>query len=197
MAHHRLNAHSIARCRLMDTGLLQFNQTGGVSCCCCCYLVFRQKRHALTGVRNDSATNRARALSCKDMSVQTENRRGGACTYEELHLGNLLVNLLLELDDKVDELVLEHFLGVEVCYQEGDVVALFTLARLSPSSSSYLPAGKSIHHTYRNWFSSQDEKGLGSVLSSVSSRTRMACSTPQCTQAQANQKGHTSSRETA
>lgn len=42
---------------------------------------------------------------------------------EELHLGNLLVNLLLELNDKVDKLVLQHLFGVEVCYQEGNVIA--------------------------------------------------------------------------
>lgn len=44
--------------------------------------------------------------------------------YEELHFGNLLVHLLHELDDEVDELVLEHLLGVEVCDEERDVVAL-------------------------------------------------------------------------
>lgn len=49
-------------------------------------------------------------------------------TYEELHLGNLLVNLLLELNDEVDKLVLQHLLGVEVCYQEGNVIALCWIA---------------------------------------------------------------------
>lgn len=44
-------------------------------------------------------------------------------TYKELHLGDLLVDLLHELDDKVDELVLEHLLGVEVGHEERDVVA--------------------------------------------------------------------------
>lgn len=50
-----------------------------------------------------------------------------AMTYEELHLGNLLVNLLLELNDKVDKLVLQHLFGVEVCYQEGNVIALYRI----------------------------------------------------------------------
>lgn len=50
-------------------------------------------------------------------------------TYEKLHLGDLLVHLLLELDDKVDQLMLQHFLRVEVCYQEGDIIALFQSAR--------------------------------------------------------------------
>lgn len=45
-------------------------------------------------------------------------------TYEELHLGNLLVYLFHELDDEVNKLVLEHLLGVEVCNEEGDVVSL-------------------------------------------------------------------------
>ena len=45
-------------------------------------------------------------------------------TYEEFHLGNLLVNLLHELDDKVDKLVLQHLLGVEIGDEEGDVVSL-------------------------------------------------------------------------
>ena len=44
--------------------------------------------------------------------------------YEELHLGNLLVNLFHELDNEVDKLVLEHLLGVEVCNEERDVISL-------------------------------------------------------------------------
>lgn len=95
---------------------------------------WREKKGArgkvLTGVRKDSATNRALALSCKEgdyMLVHIQYPVYGRAvytTYEELHLGNLLVNLLLELNDKVDKLVLQHLFGVEVCYQEGNVVAL-------------------------------------------------------------------------
>ena len=48
----------------------------------------------------------------------------GSETYEELHLGDFLVDLLHELNDEVDELVLEHLFGVEVGDEEGDVVAL-------------------------------------------------------------------------
>ena len=59
-------------------------------------------------------------------------------TYEEFHLGNLLVNLLHELDDKVDKLVLQHLLGVEIGDEEGDVVAL-------------------------NGFAAEDEEGLGAL----------------------------------
>ena len=42
----------------------------------------------------------------------------------ELHLRDLLVDLLHEVDDEVDQLVPEHLLGVEVGDQETDVVAL-------------------------------------------------------------------------
>jgi hypothetical protein len=101
------------------------------------------RKKALTGVRKDSATNRALALSCKDgrdilARVQyPKYSRAVHMTYEELHLGNLLVNLLLELNDKVDKLVLQHLFGVEVCYQEGNVVALCRIARQYTYSRSY------------------------------------------------------------
>lgn len=45
-------------------------------------------------------------------------------TYKQLHFGDFLVDFLHELDDKVDQLVLEHLLSVEVCDEEGDVIAL-------------------------------------------------------------------------
>lgn len=54
--------------------------------------------------------------------TQSEPRNG--YTYKELHLGNLLVNFLHELNDKVDQFVLQHLLGVEICYQERNVIAL-------------------------------------------------------------------------
>ena len=54
--------------------------------------------------------------------------RSPLAAYEELHLRNLLVNLLHELDNEVDQLVLQHLLGVEVCNQERDVVALDRLS---------------------------------------------------------------------
>lgn len=44
------------------------------------------------------------------------SHESSSCVQEELHLGNFLVNLLHKLNDKVDKLVLEHFLGVEVGY---------------------------------------------------------------------------------
>jgi len=49
--------------------------------------------------------------------------------YEKLHLRNLLVHLLHEVNDEVDQFVLEHFLGVEIGNKEGDVVALYRRQR--------------------------------------------------------------------
>jgi hypothetical protein len=46
--------------------------------------------------------------------------------YEELHLGNLLVDLFHELNNEIDKLVLQHLLGMEVCDEEGDVVSLLS-----------------------------------------------------------------------
>lgn len=45
-------------------------------------------------------------------------------TYKELHLRDLLVDLLHKLNDKVDQLVLQHLLGMEVCDQERNVISL-------------------------------------------------------------------------
>lgn len=112
---------------LVDTCLSQFNQTSSrwLDTPCC-----TKKGKVLTGVKKDSATNRALALSCKAGDNSLVDIQHPVCgrvvyrTYEELHLGNLLVNLLLELNDKVDKLVLQHLFGVEVCYQERNVVAL-------------------------------------------------------------------------
>ena len=48
----------------------------------------------------------------------------GLRTYEELHLRNLPVDLLHELNDEVHQLVLQHLLGMEVGNEERDIVAL-------------------------------------------------------------------------
>lgn len=50
----------------------------------------------------------------------------GAGIEVELHLAELLVDVLHKLNDKVDELVLVHLLRVRVGDQEADVVALST-----------------------------------------------------------------------
>ena len=42
----------------------------------------------------------------------------------QLHLGNLFVDVLHELNDEVDELVLQHGLGMKIGDQKGNVVAL-------------------------------------------------------------------------
>ena len=44
----------------------------------------------------------------------------------QLHLGDLLVDLLHEVNHKVHQFVLEHLLRVEVGYEEGNVVTLWT-----------------------------------------------------------------------
>lgn len=49
-------------------------------------------------------------------------------TYKELHLGDLFVDLLHELNDKVDELVFQHFLCMEIRNQERDVVSLHIMS---------------------------------------------------------------------
>lgn len=43
---------------------------------------------------------------------------------EQLHLRDLLVHLFHELYNEVDQLMFQHLLGVEVCNQERDVIAL-------------------------------------------------------------------------
>ena len=75
-------------------------------------------------IRN--ATYRTEVALCDDP---------GPCIQAQLHLANLLVDLLHELDDEIDELVLEHRLGVCICDEKGDVVA-------------------------RHGFPAQDDKGL-------------------------------------
>jgi hypothetical protein len=51
-------------------------------------------------------------------------RGSGLGAYEKLHLGDFLVHLLHKLNYKVNQLVLQHFLGVEVGDEEGYVVSL-------------------------------------------------------------------------
>ena len=58
-----------------------------------------------------------------------------SCVQEELHLRDLLVHILHELDDKVHQLVLQHLLGVEVGDEERNVIAL-------PNDQQLFPPGK-------------------------------------------------------
>jgi len=52
---------------------------------------------------------------------------------EELHLRNLLVHVLHELNDEVHQLVLQHLLSVEVGNEEGNIIALPNDQQSNPS----------------------------------------------------------------
>ena len=85
-------------------------------------------RDRLTGVRKDSATNRALAFSCMMYKHPKIHRNFHVSTYEKLHLGYFLVNLFHELYDEIHEFMLQHLFGVEVGDQERYIIALVTLA---------------------------------------------------------------------
>lgn len=83
-----------------------------------------------TGVRKDSATNLARAFSCSTGQIicgsadgempemRYESLQVIRKTYEKLHLRNLLIHLFHELYDEINQLMLQHFLGMKIGYQE-------------------------------------------------------------------------------
>lgn len=52
-----------------------------------------------------------------------------ACVDSQLHLADLFVDFLHEMDDKVHQLVLIHLLRVEVGDEEADVIALIESER--------------------------------------------------------------------
>lgn len=56
-------------------------------------------------------------------------------SYEKLHLGNLLIHFLHELDYKVDQLMLQHLLGVKVGDEERDIITLTAVSNVLPSPS--------------------------------------------------------------
>ena len=58
-----------------------------------------------------------------------------SCVQEELHLRDLLVHVLHELNDEVHQLVLQHLLGMEVGDEERNVIAL-------PNDQQLFPPGK-------------------------------------------------------
>lgn len=73
------------------------------------------------------------------MTIRTRNDQSGRQTHileeflshnassgvdRQLHLADLLVDLLHKVDDKVHQFVLVHLLRVEVCDKKADVVAL-------------------------------------------------------------------------
>lgn len=47
-----------------------------------------------------------------------EGLRGSRKTYKKLHLGYLFIYLFHELYDKINQLMLQHLLGMEIRYQE-------------------------------------------------------------------------------
>jgi hypothetical protein len=51
------------------------------------------------------------------------SHKTGPRIQEQLHLRNLLVHLLHELDNKVHQLVLQHLLGVEIGNEEADIIS--------------------------------------------------------------------------
>jgi len=48
--------------------------------------------------------------------------------YEKLHLGDLLVYLLHELNDEIHQLVLKHLFRMEIRDEKGDVIALSSVS---------------------------------------------------------------------
>lgn len=82
---------------------------------------------------NDNFSEHKSIISAKSYPLEellcTDARPG---VERQLHLADLLVNFLHEMDNKVHQLVLEHLLRVKVGDQERDVVALRAL-RLSRS----------------------------------------------------------------
>ena len=83
-------------------------------------------------------------------------------SHEKLHLRDLLVDLLHELYYKVNELVLQHLLGVEVGDEKGDVISLARSAIdprqwQDPASIRYL-----------NSLPSQNEEGFGALSQEAS-----------------------------
>lgn len=82
----------------------------------------QKKRHRLTGVKKDSATNLALAFNCSPCQQALET--AFQSTYEEFHLRNLLVNLLHELYNEIHQLVLQHLLCMEIRNQERNIISL-------------------------------------------------------------------------
>lgn len=46
-------------------------------------------------------------------------------TYKELHLGDLFIDFLHELNNEIHQLMLEHLFSMGVCDQERNIIALF------------------------------------------------------------------------
>ena len=95
---------------------------------------------------------------CTYRSQEALSHETGSCVQEELHLRDFLVDVLHELDDKVDQLVLQHLFGVEVCDQERNIIALPTGQSTCPVPHAYASTS-----TYIDRLPPQDEEGLRSL----------------------------------
>lgn len=76
---------------------------------------------------------KARQEQCTYRRQEALGYETSSCVQEELHLRDLLVHILHELDDEVHQLVLQHLLGVEVGDEEGNVIALSNDQQLIPT----------------------------------------------------------------
>lgn len=83
----------------------------------CCSL---SQTTAASQFRRPAANQRQNTHWCQE-ALRNET---GSGVQEELHLRDLLVHILHELDNEVHQLVLQHLLGVEVGDEEGDIIAL-------------------------------------------------------------------------
>jgi len=101
----------------------------------------------LTAFQEQDTYRRQEALSHETCS----------CVQEKLHLRNLLVHILHELNDEVHQLVLQHLLGVEVGDEERNVIALPNDQQSLPSSAQ-CPAS-----AYIDRLPPQDEERLRSL----------------------------------
>lgn len=76
-------------------------------------------------------------------------------SYKELHFGDLLVDLFHELYYEVDKFVFQHLLGVRVCDEEGDIIALIGRLGLRMAFLWYNFKG-----AHLDWFPPQNKEAL-------------------------------------
>lgn len=83
--------------------------------------------HLRTEIKSDEEVRPGKSIRGSGKTHPFEELLGtdpGPGVDAELHLGDLFVDLLHEVDDEVDQLVAVHLLRVKVGDQEADVVAL-------------------------------------------------------------------------
>jgi hypothetical protein len=76
----------------------------------------------------------------------------GPRIQEQLHLGNLLVHLLHELDNEIDELMLQHLLGVEIGNEEANIISFdgFPPQNIEALGALGQEAGELVHEDVLN-----------------------------------------------